>query len=211
MSWEQVTEAAVHNGGFWLAHLNYVAFWVLLALAAGLLAVRLALQHVVLRRRGAAPVARGAVAGRRSGGGARARLRSARATWRCGPTRPSTGRSPPSRSRPATAARPSSTTRRSPSGVAATSTCTRGSPPARCRPGVSTARCTAIATARRLPGGDRPDLRVWSARALEATGRSAEAAGELEAAAAALPPGPQRDALEVERARVLEAAKGGPR
>jgi len=209
VSWEQWAEVTVHNGGFWLAHLNYVAFWVLVALAAGLLALRLALQHVVLRRRGTA-----ALAGRWPAAAVAAALV---------PVSIGTGYM---------ALRPDPAFY----GTIAAKAFESGD----CRKAVEydtplaewgsrdvdvygrLAACQvqsgrferaleAIAAARRLPGGDRTDLRVWAARALEATGRWDEAARELEAAAGALPAGPDRDALLLERARALEAAKGGAR
>ena len=209
MSWEQWAEVAVHNGGFWLAHLNYVAFWVLLALAAGLLALRLALQHVVLRRRGMA-----ALAGRWPAAAVAAALL---------PVSIGTGYM---------AVRPDPAFYGTIAGKAfETGDCRKaveyyaplaewGSRDldvyarlAAChvQAGRFERALQAIAAARRLPGGDRTDLRVWAARALEATGRWDEAARELEAAAGTLPAGRDRDALLIERARVLEAAKGSAR
>jgi hypothetical protein len=208
VSWEQWFEVAVHNGGFWLAHLNYVAFWVLLALSAGLLSARMALQHVVLRRNGLRPV----VAGRWPAAAIAAALLPVSVGTGYMAVRPDPGFF----------------------GTIADKAFEAGD----CRKAVEyyapladwgsrdldvyarLAAChlqlgrgdralKAIATARRLPGGDRPDLRVWSARALEAAGRWDEAARELEAVVAGLPAGPERDALSLERARVLEAAKGG--
>ena len=68
-----------------------------------------------------------------------------------------------------------------------------------------------LIAARVLPGGDTPTLRLWAARALEGLGRPREAAGELEVAVRTTPPGPERERLALEAARVQRAAEDAGR
>jgi hypothetical protein len=207
VSWERWTEAAVQNGGFWLAHLNYVAFWVLLALSAGLLALRLALQAVVLRRpRFASPTRAGLP-----------------------PTALAVALVPLCAGSGYMALRPDPTFYTTIGGAAFEA--------GNCRDAViyyapladwgsrdvqvleRFAVCEIqlgryesgvrrMSAARALNGARSPLLRQFYARALVATGRPEEAARELEAALAALPPGPARAPLELELELVRAAAHG---
>jgi tetratricopeptide (TPR) repeat protein len=205
VSWEQRIEAAVQNGGFWLAHLNYVAFWVLLALALLLLGLRLLLRQIVLRRHGVAE-ANGS-RGWPLGVAAVALLPASLLSWYM-------------------AVRPDTTFYETIAGSAfEAGDCRRaveyytllvdwGSRDLQVHTRLAACQLQlgrleqgvrALAGARVLPGGDTPALRLWAARALEALGRRAEAARELEAALGMTPPGSERDQLAVELARVRAA------
>lgn len=209
VSWERWAERAVQNGGFWLVHFNYVAFWVLLALALLLLGLRLVEQRVALRRAG---LTSGAPSWAAWGGAAALALASLPTAYM--------------------AVRPDETFYTTvANGAFESGDCREAaeyygllvewgsadllahSRLAACqlRLGRLEAGLRTLAAARRLPGGDAPGLRGLAARALEVLGRPREAAVELEAVLAALPPGPERDRVALELERLRRAAEASSR
>lgn len=208
MSWERWTEAALLNGGFWLAHLNYVAFWVLASLGLLLLGLRLMLQRLALRR---------------SGTGGRGWRN--RAAW-CGAAALVAAAMPAGYA----AVRPDPTFYGTIAGSAFESgDCRRAveyySPlvdwgsrdlqahvrlaTCQLRLGRMEASLRTLMAARGLPGGDAPALRLLASRALQGLGRRTEAAGELALVIGATPPGPDRERLELELEQLSRGA-GGP-
>lgn len=201
MSWGRWTETALQNGGFWFAHLNYVALWVLLSLGLLLLGLRFTLQRIALRRSG--------VGGR---------------GWRnwaawCGAIGLIAAAVPVGY----TAVRPDPKFYGTIAGSAfEAGDCRRAveyySPlvdwgshdlqvhlrlaACQLQLGRLEAGLRTLVGARALPGGDAPALRLLASRALEGLGRRAEAAREVAHAIGATPPGPERQRLELELERL---------
>ncbi len=209
MTWEKRIEVLVHNGGFWLSHINYVTLWVLLSLALIGIALRLMLREIVLRRLAQAEES----ATRHSA--LRIILVVVLLAFSSLSGYMAVRPDPVFYETIAGSSFEAGDCRRavefySPLVAWGSENLKAHLRLADCelQLGLLEDGLQTLVTARRLPGGDTPSLRLWAARALAGLGQWSQAAQELETALLTADPGPERAQIERELEMIRQIRAG---